>query len=533
MNINMKRKKLFTAICLTTGLLLAGCTKDDVTDENALPEGQYPLEIASVTMNVESSEQPWTRVVENADGMSSAWEWDGNEKISVQLYADGETATYTLKDHLLTSDQTLYWRNTQQATVKAWYPAYEGESGTVSLADQTNGLTYVLTGTGTGDYNAAVSLSFSHALAKVRVALNGTQSRDVQTVEVKSYTTCTHTKGTISTNSTSEGWITMHKVDGTNYYEANVVPSDIMPSNFIRLNESIVVENLENIPTTLGKGVMYSINLTVGKPIIDITADNCSDINGNGNYRVSGEFKHNITITGGSPTLYLENANISVGSGNAISITGGTPTIHVNGNNTGTSGDGAGIYVASGYTVTITGSSREDKLTVSGGNSGCGIGGYLISQGDGVACGDITIRNVTVTSYGSWTGLGDMAAGIGSTSGASCGAIIIENATVHAYGKGLSSYATPAIGCGITAVGSPKSIPVVKISDNSEIHAHRGGSVDKTDYIGWASIVIYANNAINLGGGTCTSSTVYCYTGESETPDKTVEYDENGEEKEL
>ena len=29
MNINMKRKKLFTAICLMAGLLLAGCTQDD------------------------------------------------------------------------------------------------------------------------------------------------------------------------------------------------------------------------------------------------------------------------------------------------------------------------------------------------------------------------------------------------------------------------------------------------------------------------------------------------------------------------
>ena len=37
-----------------------------------------------------------------------------------------------------------------------------------------------------------------------------------------------------------------------------------------------------------------------------------------------------------------------------------------------------------------------------------------------------------------------------------------------------------------------------------------------------------ASNAVNLGGGKCTDSTIYCYTGDSETPDKTVKYDASG-----
>ena len=52
----------------------------------------------------------------------------------------------------------------------------------------------------------------------------------------------------------------------------------------------------------------------------------------------------------------------------------------------------------------------------------------------------------------------------------------------------------------------------------------------KTDYIGWAgsSWGTNADSTINLGGGTCTSSTVYCYTGNGNTVDKTIVYDANG-----
>ena len=218
-------------------------------------------------------------------------------------------------------------------------------------------------------------------------------------------------------------------------------------------------------------------------------------------------------------------------SGNAINIIDGNPTIHVQGTSSIFSGDGAGIYVAPNNTVTITGDSRDDKLTVRGNNGGSSIGGYVISSNNGATCGNITISDVTIISYGSGDSMSsDMAAGIGSAVGASCGNIAIENATVHAYGVLFDPIATPAIGCGYPSSGIPKSIPVVKISNDSDIHAHRGGSVGNTDYIGWAgsSWGMNANSTINLGGGTCTSSTVYCYTGDCNIVDKIVVYDANG-----
>ena len=534
----MKTKKHIHLLATAALLALAACTQDETaipTGEThaTLPYGEYPLQIGGVTLDAESGAEPWsaegpqTRVAENDNGTGSVWQLDGSEMIGVRL--GNETATYTLNvGPILTADKQLYWTSTAPATVTAWYPTNE----TVDLSDQSEGLAYMLKAeVSNATYNNEITLDFKHQLAKVRVVLNGTQASLAQSVEVYGHTTCTNNEGVPTVGST-QSWLKMKHTtytDGTECWEANVVPGDITPTNFVRINGQLATVN-NDFPTTLDAANMYTIDLTVGKPVTEITADNCNNISGTDNYIVRDNFEQTITVTGGSPTIYLENANINVGSGNAINITSGNPTIHVQGTSSIFSGDGAGIYVAPNNTVTITGDSRDDQLTVRGNNGGSGIGGYVISSNNGAACGNITISNVTVISYGSWNSMsGDMAAGIGSAVGASCGAIAIENATVYAYGVLFDPIeATPGIGCGYPMSGDPTSIPVVKISNGSDVHAHRGGSVGKTDYIGWAgsSWGTNANSTINLGGGTCTSSIVYCYTGE--TLDKTVVYDAQG-----
>ena len=537
----MNKRRLIGIIPAAALLLLAACTQDEPGGQgNELPYGEYPLQISGVTLDVESSAEPWsaegpqTRVTEdNTDGKSSVWEWNGSEMIGVRL--GNETATYTLNaGKNLITDRQLYWTSTAPTTVTAWYPTDE----TVNLSDQSNGLVYVKATAENATYNNEITLGFKHQLAKVRVVLNGTQAALAQSVEVYGYTTCTNNEGVPVIDNAQQGWLKMKHTtytDGTACWEANVTPGTIDKNSFLRLNGHAVLTESELSGfsySTLEAANMYTIDLTVGKPVTEITADNCNNISGTDNYIVRDNFGQTITVTGGSPTIYLENVNINVGSGNAINIIDGNPTIHVQGTSSISSGDGAGIYVAPNNTVTITGDSRDDQLTVRGNNGGSGIGGYVISSNNGATCGNITISNVTIISYGSWDSMsGDMAAGIGSAVGASCGAIAIENATVHAYGVLFDPIeATPGIGCGYPMSGDPTSIPVVKISNDSDVHAHRGGSVGNTDYIGWAgsSWGMNANSTINLGGGTCTSSTVYCYTGNGNTVDKIVVYDASG-----
>lgn len=238
------------------------------------------------------------------------------------------------------------------------------------------------------------------------------------------------------------------------------------------------------------------------------------------------ETQNTITITGDA-IVYLENVNINSTDGSAISITGGNPTIHVRGKNTVTSSsslnlaDGsAGIYVAQGSSVTITGNDRNnDVLWAQTSINGAGIGGR--GRFSEAQCGNITIEKVTVYAYACIPR--DMEfPGIGGYMDS--GTIKIKDATVHAYGS------TDAIQFPPTAIGA-SNVPVI-IIEKSDIYAHRGTKHDNrnADYIGRSATGIYSGTEeIQYGtGGSITNTTVYCYTGSSDTVDKTYWFDASG-----
>ena len=114
----MKKRHSIHLLLAAAALLLAtaACTKDELADGDRLPEGQYPLEIARITLGVEGGEaQPWgapqTRVSEIADGTGSVF--DTGDPFAVQIDDGTETATYTVQDDgTATSDAPLYWTNT-------------------------------------------------------------------------------------------------------------------------------------------------------------------------------------------------------------------------------------------------------------------------------------------------------------------------------------------------------------------------------------------------------------------------------------
>ena len=473
----MKRYRTFTVIGLMAALLLSACSQDELAENStALPEGEYPLQIGSVTLTAEVSEQPWTRVAESTDGMSSVWA-DG-DRIGVRIGDNEETGIYVMNVDAegwvvgVTPEKPVYWKDKQPATITAWYPLNEE----LDFTHQNQGLTYLLKATGNGNYQSTpINLNFTHQLAKVRVVLNGTQASLAQSVEVYGYTTCTNNEGTPIAGST-QGWLKMKHTtytDGTECWEANVVPGTIDLANFIRLNGHAVVEkdNLTDVPDVLDAAKMYTINLTVGEKITDINEGNTT-INDDGHYRLSGGFGNTITVTGGNPTIYLENVNISVGGGNAINITGGNPTIHVTGNNTASSGNNTGIAVSGGATVTIEGSSTADVLTVKGGTSdgynkdvtvGAGIG----SPVGGTKGGNIIIRNVTVNATGGKAIYKYVAggAGIGSSTNGACGDITIEDAVIVATAGPCA--AGIGMGCNYWNSNSPTaSIGKISITDS-------------------------------------------------------------------
>ena len=516
---------------------LAACTQDELAEQGtALPEGAYPISIASVQV---AEALPQTRITETADGMGSAWA--GNDEwINIKVTGGGnDNATdcmlNPINGTIVLSLNYMYWNTTNSSSINAWYSNLDGQNSgymnnTVTLANQTtdNGLAYVLKADEkTANYQTGnITLTFRHQLAKIRVKLEGTRAGEVTSVSVKSRTSCTVAEGNV-TAGTDEGYIAMRQAtyNGQTYWEANVVPG--MEIKDFRLNEDVDCQLTQTVTPQAGHVHEVNINVKPKFSIVDNDGNPVDAGNINTDVTITGASDQPITITG-TCNVTLKDVSLNVGSGNAISITSGSPTIQVEGDNTiTTTGSGAGIYVAQGSTVTITGSSRDDQLTTRGGNGSPGIGGYIINNSN-INCGNIKITNVSVIAYGSTDDISNTSSGIGNAcEGATCGTITIENATVHAYGVNAGNVIfTPGIGNGYSGDFNP-SLPVVNISNDSEVHVHRGGG--NADYIGYSANLwddTSANNDINLGGGSCVSSTVYCYTGD--TLDKTVEYDGNG-----
>ncbi len=278
----MKKRHSIHVILAAAALLLAmaACTKDELADGNRLPEGQYPLEIARITLGVEGGEaQPWgtpqTRVSEIADGNSS--KFDADDKFAVQIDGKEEVGTYAVQDNnTVKAEAPLYWSDTGKHTVTAWYPA---TGGTLDLSDQSQSLAYLLYGTGSGNYQTQVTLNFTHALAKVRVTPTDDALGEVQSLQLYTYTQCTYEKGTVVQGS-QEGWIEMKKCEYTENgnaitcWEANVVPD----YEITKLLANGTEERTLSSGITPEAGKFYNITLNKDKGYTD---------DGQGNYTVT------------------------------------------------------------------------------------------------------------------------------------------------------------------------------------------------------------------------------------------------------
>ena len=280
----MKKRHSIRILLAAAALLLAtaACTQDELADGDRLPEGQYPVEIARITLGVEGGEaQPWgapqTRVSETVDGTGSVF--DTGDPFTVQIDGKEEVGTYAVQDDgTATSDAPLYWTNTTpNRTVTAWYPATDG---TLDLGDQSQSLAYLLGATGTGDYQTPVTLTFAHQLAKVRVTPTGDALGEVQSLQLYTYTQCTYEKGTVVQGS-QEGWIEMKKCEYTENgnaitcWEANVVPGYTI-TKLMANNDNKERDLSAAITPEAGK--FYNITLDKDKGYTD---------DGQGNYTVT------------------------------------------------------------------------------------------------------------------------------------------------------------------------------------------------------------------------------------------------------
>ena len=398
-------------------LLLAACTKDELADGDRLPEGQYPVEIARITLGVEGGEaQPWcapqTHVSENGDGTGSVF--DAGDRFAVQIDGEDETGIYTVQDDgSAEAEIPLYWSDRDEDhTVTAWYPATDG---TLDLGDQSQSLAYLLGATGTGDYQTDVTLSFTHQLAKVRVTPSDNALGEVQSLQLYTYTQCTYEKGKV-VQGTDEGWIEMKKCEynGVTCWEANVVPD----YEIKKLRANGTEERDLSAAITPEAGKFYNITLDKDKGYTD---------DGQGNYTVtSAEGLKNIAKLVNEE--WKSDINITLTADINLSGIDWTPIgIDYNHRYTGT-------FDGGGHTIT--------GLTVTTSDQYAGLFGYI---GSGGTVKNVVLEGVQIESDN------DMSA-VGGVAGQSYGNI--ENCSVSGSVSGSGNNGTAGGVVGYQSGGS-------------------------------------------------------------------------------
>lgn len=560
-------------LLLLAAVLAVGCSQDELFDPAG--EGQRPLVIKATGLSV--TETGITRAT--VDG-------DWKDASSVGILIDNKVKEYSVTPNAdAPSTATLsaaqgvepfYWVNEQETkNVKAWYP-YKGEDAfpteiTVSENQSTK------EGFEGSDRLSAENpltendceLEFSHRVAKVTFKLKGESTAlnglsDVTVVGVtgvdgggNSVTpyqpdAAVHTYQVLLAPQTLAAGKTALTLTKDNFTYAWIPDKDYkLVENYSYTFELTVAANKPQITLTgctisgWKPGANYEENVAFPEGAIIINLATLTEecvINDDQTYNFSGSGSYGIKVTGGNPDIYLENAQISVSSGHAIDIQGGNPTIHVRGKDnqvTVSKGEGAGIYVAENHTVTITGNSTEDAISVTGSEGGAGIGGQWDTTGElRCSCGNINISNVTITAKGSMSGIGDCASGIGAAGGGTVGSISISNAIVYAEGGGTAKYGqewdyfgAAAIGGGFDGDNGGGQTEFDITISNSTIHATK--SCSYATYIGRQGEQYDPANYDIISSARITNSTIYKYAygpseGDPPSSDGSVVYDANG-----
>ena len=116
------RHRLFIPAAIALLLGLAACTRDELADDNRLPEGEYPVVIRATGLSVEATPQaaPSTRATVDGD-------WQG--VTSVALKTGDAVKEYTVTASTDFKSATLsrendphYWTSRDPITVSAWWP---------------------------------------------------------------------------------------------------------------------------------------------------------------------------------------------------------------------------------------------------------------------------------------------------------------------------------------------------------------------------------------------------------------------------
>ena len=116
------RHRLFIPAATALLFALAACTQDELTDDNRLPEGEYPVFIRATGLSVEATPQaaPSTRATVDGD-------WQGVQTVALKMGDAVKEYTVTASTDfksatLSRENDPYYWTSRDPITVSAWWP---------------------------------------------------------------------------------------------------------------------------------------------------------------------------------------------------------------------------------------------------------------------------------------------------------------------------------------------------------------------------------------------------------------------------
>ena len=171
------RHRLFIPAATALLFALAACTQDELTDDNRLPEGEYPVFIRATGLSVEATPQaaPSTRATVDGD-------WQGVQTVTLSVGGTVKEYDVTASDAdgyktaILSSDtDPFWWTSREDITVSAWWPYGTTMPDVVVKADQSTkegfeGSDFISAEAQTVQFDHPM-LEFSHRTARITVLL--------------------------------------------------------------------------------------------------------------------------------------------------------------------------------------------------------------------------------------------------------------------------------------------------------------------------------------------------------------------------
>ena len=506
----MKRATIHTSAAIALLLGLAACTRDELADDNRLPEGEYPVVIRATGLSIEATPQaaPSTRATVDGD-------WQG--VTSVALKTGDAVKEYTVTASTDFKSATLsrendphYWTSRDPITVSAWWPfdnADITQMPAVKVAEDQSQLADFQNSDFISAENKTVkfddpTLGFTHRTARVTIELKpGTGFTSVAGATVSLVS--------LSADNGNPTAIKTYNASG-NTYEALTAPQTVAAGKqFIRVElggGTFYFCPQNNVVLEAGSRYIYTVKVNAtGLTLEGCTIGEWAD--GGGESGTAEDLGYIYDSNTKTYTVYnadglMNIAELVNGGKTDINITL-TADIDLTGKNwtpIGTDYDNSykGTFDGGGHTIT--------GLTFTTNDEYVGLFGWLNRAG---TVKNVVMEGVQITSHQIYGG------SIGGVVGSGWGTI--ENCSVSGSVSG-TVYVGGVVGAQIggSITGCSSSATVKGTVDVGGVAGQTNSSATLTACYATGNVTIEINPAKNIAGGSLVgmnagSSLLACY----------------------